>query len=120
LSLRQRCGHAQDGLVDKERGAFGDGMDVTAETEVGEIVEEVVFEPAGAFKPIDFGRGEAKILKKIKRLMQPGGEQKSAPRRQRTDKQFEHCRVSIAMIQIGLDHVDLIKVGQERTGCGVQ
>src|ERR1700732_1760466 len=59
-----------------------------------------------------------KILKEIERLMQPGGEQEAAPRRQAADKEFKYRRVGVAMIQISLDHVDLIKVGQQRTGCG--
>jgi hypothetical protein len=48
--------------------------------------------------------------------MQSGGEQEAAPRRQATDEEFEHCRAGVAMIQIGLDHVDLIKIGQQWTG----
>lgn len=59
-----------------------------------------------------------KILKEIERLMQPGGEQEAAPRRQAADKEFKYRRVGVAMIQISLDHVDLIKIGQQRTGCG--
>jgi hypothetical protein len=31
-------------------------------------------------------------------------------------EEFEHCRIGVAMTQIGLDHVDLIKIGQQRAG----
>ena len=120
LRLRQRRGDAQDRLVGEERGAFGDGVDVAAEAEVAEIVEKVFVESAGALEPIDVGGGEAKIFEKIQRLLEPGGEQKPAPRRQAAHEQLEHRRLGVAMIQIGLDHVDLIKVGQQRAGCGFQ
>jgi hypothetical protein len=43
-------------------------------------------EPAGALEPADLGRREAKIFQEIERLLEPGGQQKSAPRRQCADK----------------------------------
>ncbi len=90
-------------------------MDVAGETEIAEIVEKDFAEPAGALEPGDVGCREAKVREEIERLMQPRGQQKSAPRRQVAGEEFENGRLSIAMLQIGLDHVDLIKVRQQRT-----
>jgi hypothetical protein len=95
-------------------------VDFAGEAEIAEVFEKVVVKSPGALEPIDVGGREAKILKKIERLMQSGGEQEAAPRRQAADEEFEHCRIGVAMIQISLDHVDLIKIGQQRTDGGFQ
>jgi len=82
LGLRRRRGHAQDRRVDKECGAFVHGVPVAGKAKTAEIIEKAVVESAGALEPIDFISREAKILQKIDRLLQPGGEQKAAPRYQ--------------------------------------
>ena len=114
LRLRQRRGDAQDRLVGEEHRAFGHGVHVAAETEVAQIIEQVLLEPAGALQPGDLVRREAKVLQKIERLLQPGRQQKSAPRRQGAGEKFEHRRIGIAMVQIGLGHVELVEVGEQR------
>lgn len=120
LRLRQRRDDTKNRFAWEKRCALGYGMNLAAEAESGKIIEEVFIESTGALEPIDVGGREAKLVQKIQRLRQPGGEQESAPRRQAAHEQFEHRRVGVAMIQIGLNHVDLIKVGQQRTGCGFQ
>src|SRR5690242_20341465 len=94
-------------------------MDLAAEAEIAQIIEQVVVESPGAREPIDVGGREAQLLHKIERLLQPSGDQKTAPRRQTAHEQFEYRGFGVAMIQIGLDHVDLIEVGQQWAGCGV-
>ena len=118
LRLRQRCGDAQDRLVGEERRAFGHGVDVAAETEVCEIIEQVWLEAAGAFQPRNVVRREAQLLQKIQRLLEPRCQQESAPRRQGAGEKFEHRRVGVAMVQIGLGHVELVEVGEQRADCG--
>ena len=112
LRLRQRRGHAQDRLVGEEHAALGDGVHVAGETQRGEIIDEVFAESAGAFQPGDFTVGETQGLKVIKRLLQPGGDEEAAPGRQVADEKFEYGGFRLAMVQIGLDHVDLVEVGQ--------
>ena len=58
---------------------------------------------------------EAQAFQKIERLFEPRRHQEAAPRRQAADEQFEYGRLGIAMVQVSLDHVDLIKVRQQRT-----
>src|SRR4029077_7295487 len=107
LRLRQRRDNAKDRLACEKRGALGDGINLAAEAESGKVIEEVFVESTGALEPIDVGRREAKLFQEIQRLRQSGGEQESALRRQAAHEQFEHRRVGVAMIQIGLNHVDL-------------
>ena len=83
-----------------------------------QIVEQVVAEAAGAFEPIDLGGGERKRLQIIERVLEPGGEQEAAPRRQPAHEEFEHRLLVLAPIQIGLDHVEFVEVGGEGTGRG--
>ena len=93
-------------------------MHVAGEAEGFQIVDEVVAEAAGAFKPIDFGGGEPDRLQIIERVFEPGGKQEAAPRRQPAHEEFEHRLLVLAAIQIGLDHVEFVEVGGEGTGDG--
>jgi hypothetical protein len=116
LRLRQRRGHAQDRLVGEKHGAFGHGVHVAAKTQRGEIVEKLLAETAGAFQPRYVGVGKMQRFQEIQRLRQARSEQEPATRRQGAGEEFEHRRIGIAMIQIGLNHGELIKVRQERAG----
>ena len=69
-------------------------------------------ESPGAFEPFDLGRGNLQRFKELQRLLQPGGDQEAAPGRQIAGEQLENGRVRCSPVQIGLHHVDLIKVGQ--------
>jgi hypothetical protein len=86
----------------KKCSAFGHAVHFAGEAETAKIIEEVLLESARAPEPIDLSGGEAKVLEKIERLMQPGGEQERTPCRQGAHEQFEHGHVGVAMIQVGL------------------
>jgi hypothetical protein len=60
--------------------------------------------------------GEVKCSQKIECLLKFRGEQKAAPRRKLADEEFEDGCVGLTMIQIGLDHVQMIQVCEQRTG----
>ena len=115
LRLRQRRGDAQDRLVGEEHGAFGMACTSPVKRNRGEIIEKIFAEPAGALKPGDVGWREAKVFQKIERLLESGGHQKSAPRGRLRTNNSNTAVFGIAMVQISLDHVDLIKVRQQRT-----
>src|SRR5271154_3475124 len=89
-------------------------MHVAAETEFFEIIEQVWLEPAGAFEPGDLVRRKTEIFQKIQSLLQPRRQQEAASRRQSAGEKFEHRRVRVAMVQIGLGHVELVEVGEQR------
>ena len=45
--------------------------------------------------------------------------QESALSGQLAYEEFEHCSLGLAMFQIGLDHVELIEIGEQWTGCEI-
>ncbi len=91
-------------------------MDVAVETEAGELIEQVPLESVGAGKPVDLFGAEAEGFQEIERLFEAGGHQEAAARRQFADEELEHRGFGVAMIQIGLDHVEMIEVGEQRAG----
>ena len=112
LRLRQRRGDAQDRFAGEKRRAFRHGVHIAGKAKRREIIEHVLSEAAGALEPCDVGRGEAQIFQIVERLLEAGGEQKSAPPRQRAHEKLEHRGLREASIQIGLDHVELVEVGE--------
>jgi len=118
LRLRQRRGDADQRLVGKTDSALGDRMHVAGEAEAAQIIEQIFPEAAGAFEPVDLGGGELQRLEIIERVIEAGGEQEGAPRRQPPHEKLEHRLAVLATIQIGLDHVELVEIGEQRTGRG--
>ena len=86
LRLRQRRGYPQDRFVGEEGGAFSHRKHVAGEAEAAHIVDQIFAEAAGAIEPGDLRAGETQGFEKIERLFEAGGEQESAPRRQRPDE----------------------------------
>ena len=80
---------------------------------LGKIVERGGAEPAGALQPVDLVCGEAQLLEEFERLLEPRGNQKAAPGRQLAHEQLEDRRLGLAIGQIGLDHIELVEVGEE-------
>ena len=92
-------------------------MDVAGKPERGEVVDQIVAEPAGALQPGDVGFGELKILEIGEGVVEPGREQEAAPRRQPPHEELEHRLTGFATVQIGLDHVEFVEVGGEAFVC---
>ena len=113
LRLRQRRGHPQDRLIGKENGALGHGMHIAGEAELAQVVEQIPAELAGGLEPFEFRRREAKVFEVVERLLEAGRKEKAAAGGQAADEEFENGGFCLAMIQVGLHHVDLIKVGQQ-------
>ncbi len=118
LRLRQRRGDADERLVGKAHGAFGDRVHVAGEAEGGEIVEQVLAEAAAVFEPRKFLVGEAQVFQIIERVLEAGGEQEAATIRQPPHEELEHGLLVLALVQVGLDHVELVEVGGEGAGEG--
>src|SRR4029077_1144853 len=71
-------------------------------------------EGPGLRRPIDARRREAQVLQKVERLLQPGRHQESAASRQLAHEELEYRNPGIAMIRVGLHHIELIEVGEQR------
>ena len=113
LRLRQRRGHPQDRLIGKENRALGHRMHIAGEAKLAQVVEQIPAEPAGGLEPFEFRRREAKVFEVVERLLEAGRKEKAAAGGQAADEEFENGGFRLAVIQVGLHHVDLIKVGQQ-------
>src|SRR5271166_619063 len=58
-----------------------------------------------------------KLLEEIERLLKAGREQESPPGGQLAHEELEHRGLRVAMIQVGLHHVELVKIGEQRAVC---
>ena len=114
LGLRQRRSHAQDRLVGKEDRSFRHRMDVARKAKIGEVSKHARAEPAGVFEPADFVCAEAQILEELKCLFKAGGHQESTPRGKPANEQLKDRRLSLAMGEISLNHIELIEIGKQR------
>jgi hypothetical protein len=61
-------------------------------------------------------RREVQRFKIGEGIVEAGCKQKAAPGRQPPHEKFEHGLLVLATVQIGLDHVEFVEVGGERTG----
>ena len=68
-------------------------------------------------EPVELLRREAQALEEVERLLEPGRNEKPTPGRQLAHEEFEDRRLGFPMLQVGLDHVELVEVG-EQWACG--
>jgi hypothetical protein len=108
LRLRQRRGYAQDRLVGKKYRTLGHCMHVPAEAEVGKSVEQRISEAPGRGKPIDVLGREPQPFQVIEDLFEPGCDQKSPSAGKLAEKEFKHSCLRVPMLEIRLQHVELI------------
>src|SRR5262245_57818479 len=113
LCYRQGRGDPDERFVRKAYCAFRNSVDVTGETESGEVVEEITSKATGAFEPVNVVRRKAQRLEIGEGVLEAGCDQKIASRRQPPHEEFEHGLIVLAAIQICLDHVEFVKVGRE-------
>src|SRR6185369_10851367 len=105
-------------LIGEAHRAFRNGVHVAGEAEGGEIIEEVLPEAPGLLQPGDLCVRKAQRLEIIERIGEPRRQQKTAPGRQAPHEEFEYGLLILAAVQVGLDHVEFIEVGNEGTGGG--
>ena len=94
-------------------------MHIAREAERREVIDEIAAEALGALQPVNLTRREPQRLEIGEGIVEACGKQKTAPFRQAADEELEHGLLVLATVQIGLDHVELVEVGGERTfgGC---
>jgi hypothetical protein len=71
-------------------------VNVAAEAEISEIVDQTRAEPAATVKPGQFIFGEAQAFEKRQRLFQSGCHEEIPLRRQLPNEEFEHGGISLA------------------------
>ena len=111
--------HPKDRLVGKENGALRHLVDIAAEPKSGEVIEKLLAETRTACQLLDFLRREPQVLQEVERRLESGRHQESASRRQLANEELEHGGFCVAMLKVGLEHVELIEVGEQRAGFGI-
>ena len=119
LRLRQRRRHPKNRLIGKENGAFGHCVDIAAEPQSGEVIEKLLAKTRAACQLLDLLRREPQVLQEFESRLEPGRHQESAPRWQLADEELEHGGFRVAMLKVGLEHVERIEIGEQRAGCGI-
>src|SRR6516165_3920296 len=119
LRLGQGRSNAQNRFVREEHGAFRHGVDITAETEFGEVLEHLTSKAPAPFQPIEILGGEAQILQEVEYPLQACRNEKPALSRQLANEEFENRDLRLSMVQIRLDPVQLVEVGEQCAGCGI-
>ena len=109
----RRCRHAQDWLVGENQRPFRHRVHVAGEAKRGKIVEQPHPEPAAARQPLDLLRREAQLFE-VERLLEPGRHHEAASGREVAEEELEYRGLRLAMIQVGLNHVELVEIGQQR------
>src|SRR5262245_54576239 len=89
-------------------------MDVAREAKIRKISEGAYAEPAGILEPVDLVCSEAQILEELERLLKAGGHQESPLGGKLTHEELKYGRFSLAMGEIGLNHIELIEIGKQR------
>jgi hypothetical protein len=119
LRLGQRRAHPQDRLVGEEDRSLGHGIDVAGEAEASQIDQHVLTEAPALGQPIQLGLGEAGSLQEPEGLLQSGRHQKAPGIGQLAHEELENRGLGHAGLQVGLHHVELVKIGQQQAGARI-
>ncbi|MGA7993708.1 MAG: hypothetical protein WCA28_02230 [Bradyrhizobium sp.] len=108
LRLRQRRDHPNDRLVGEEDGAFRHGIDVAAEAQTREVIEESVRKAIVLPEPFDLFVRKLQVLKKVEGLFQSCRHEEASASWKPTHEELEYSRICLTMVQVRLKHVQLI------------
>ncbi len=114
LRLRKRRGHPQQRLVRKADRAFRHRVHVAPESKPGQPVEESRRKALGLREPVDFRRGEAKVLQVLDYLLQSRRHEKIAIVGQFPGEELEYRGVFHAVRVVRRQHGELVQVGEQR------
>jgi hypothetical protein len=78
------------------------------------MIEEALSEPSALLEPVELLGREAQAFEEVERLLEPGGDEEPALGRELAHEELEHRGSRLPVIQVGLDHVELVEVGEER------
>jgi hypothetical protein len=116
LGLGDRRSDSQDRLVGEEDRALRHGADLAGETQLRETAQKAWTE-AGAFaQPLQFGLAELQRLERTQHLLEARRDEKVAARRELAHEELEAGEPVHAAVQIGLQHRELVQIGQQRSG----
>ena len=114
LCLGKRRDNLEDRLVWEKHSPLGHGVDVASEAHALEPLKEVGTKVLGVSRPRDVLCRKGEFFEKCEHRLKTRGDKKIALRRQLADEKLEHGRPVHLMLPIGLQHGQLIPVGQQR------
>jgi hypothetical protein len=79
------------------------------------MLQQPLPKSAAPRQPLDLLRREMQAFEKVQRLFEPSGDQKAAPGRKVANEKLENRGLRLAVIQVRLDHIELVEIGQQRT-----
>ena len=112
LRLGQGRRDPQDRLIGEEDRALGNRIDVAGEAECRQRLQGLIREP-GLTEPVETFLFEAGAFQELDRLFKTSGNQEVPARRKLAHEQLEASRVRQAPLDIGLEHRQLVVVGQQ-------
>src|SRR6516225_5416380 len=90
-------------------------MHISSEAEFGKVVEQSFAKSAAACEPVDVLGRKSDVFEEGEGLFESRRDQEAATGRKLSHEEFEYGRLPLAMVQVGLDHVELIEIGQQRS-----
>ena len=88
-------------------------MHVAGEAEPSQRIDKLLAKPPGPREPVKLARRELQILQIGDGLLQPGGHQEAAARRQPADEKLKNRSLCHPPGEVALKHGELIQVGQQ-------
>ena len=119
LRLMDGCNDFDDGLLREHHRALRRRVHVAAEAERGQVIDELARELRQRGDILQRFRGERHRLQVVQGVVQPGRDQVVALPREPAREQVEDGGLHQALAQVGLEHLELVEVGQEG-GVGVR
>ena len=116
LSLGQRRVHGEQRLVGKERRALGQRVHAPGKAEPAQIVEKLGRESTQRLQVLDVRVLESQVFEVVERGIQAGGDQEVPIGRQASREELERRGRLHAVLQVCLEHGELIEIGGERVG----
>ena len=114
LGLRHGSDHAQDGLVGKENRAFRHRVHFAGKAQRLEMPDEIGGKEAAFGDPLQFLGTKAQPLQVFDRLFQSRRHHEVAVGRELPDEEFEHGGLAHAAHVVGVQHGELVEIGEER------
>ena len=112
LSLPDRRHDLDQRLVGEDDGPFGHRPDLAAEPEVAQPLQERLGEPAQRAQVVPILLGDAEGLQGGEHVVEPGGDEVIADRRQLAEEQLEDRRPVHPLGLVGPGHGQLVQVGE--------
>ena len=116
LGFPQRRGDTQQRLVGEADRTFRDRVHVAGEAEVSQRLDECRRKALRPGKPCELVGSEDKRRQVIDCLLETGGDEEVPTRRQLAHEQFENRCAIHPLLPVGLQHRQLVKVGQKDAG----